>query len=386
MEGWRDGGQHCFSTPQMGELQPHHCSVPPVPNTQKYVANISKTLFCSFPIKTAHLDHGAFQIICSHSSTTAEGSQQASHPDPEVPLLVPPCSRGAGAALPLSQGAKRERTAEMGPFDLGKPLPSREPPAQRQGTRGRAASLSGAFCTQTTWKFRGIWSPPLPGELLNPSGLAGALWCPKLAVPCPQGLCHPSDDVLKGFSGSTHGRCRHSRDTCRLATLGTVALQSPSIQPRGSRNSHCSISAMPEGRNSSPRRTVQPTAPQERLGDGWSEMERWGRQTHTAPDSSKLPPTGTQWVTESYPAGGLAAPSPASLKSKSSSEHPASPPVLPHLCQPETTGGADDVTASSLQLLSQRLMWIFPKHKSHWGAGNSLGRASRGLGGIQGPG
>lgn len=305
-------------TTAQSHLSPTHRRT--LPTYPKHCSAISSS---PNPTKTAHLDHGAFQVICSHSSTAAEGSQQASRPDPEVALLVSPPLRSP------SQGTKRERTAEMWPFDLGKPLPSREPPAQRQGTRGPAASLSRAFCTQTTWKFRGIWSPPLPGELLNPSGLAGALWCPKLALPCPQGLCHPSDDVLKGFSSSTHGQCWHSRDMCQLATPGTVALQSLSIQPQGSRNSHCSISAMPEGQNSSLCHTVQPTAPQEQHGDGWSEMERWVRQTHTAPDSSKLPPTGTQWATESYPAGGLAAPSPASLKSKSSSEHPASPPGTP---------------------------------------------------------
>lgn len=169
-------------------------------------------------------------------------------------------------------------------------------------------------------------------------------------------------------------RCRHSKDPHRPATPGTVALQSPSLQPRQSRNDRCSISAMPEGRNSSPRRTAQPAAPPGSctMMDGvkWSAGE--GKHAQRL-DSGELPPAGTQWANKPRPAG--RAGSPISCPIKKQIEQPASyrPPVPPHhLCQPETTRRAEDVLASSLQLLSRGFMCIFQSTGHTRAHGNSL--------------
>lgn len=91
-------------------------------------------------------------------------------------------------------------------------------------------------------------------------------------------------------------------------------------------------------------------------------------------DSGELPPAGTQWANKPRPAG--RAGSPISCPIKKQIEQPASyspPPVAPrHHCQPETTRRAEDVLASSLQLLSRRFMYIFQSTGHTRARGNSL--------------
>lgn len=85
------------------------------------------------PTKTPHLDHDAFQTICSHPPTAAQGSQQASPPDPEVPPLVSPRSRGSGLRSPSARGQKGRELLRRGRSTL-----QRLCQAQRQETRGPA--------------------------------------------------------------------------------------------------------------------------------------------------------------------------------------------------------------------------------------------------------
>jgi len=89
-------------------------------------------------------------------------------------------------------------------------------------------------------------------------------------------------------------------------------------------------------------------------------------------DSSELPPAGTQRATQPRPAGTCP------IKQQIEQQASNSPPGTPHLCQPETTRGAEDALASSLQLLSRRLAWVFQSRGPTRARGSSRGRASGG--------
>ena len=297
------------------------------------IANVPETLFCQFPIPTAHRNalpgpwcssEPALSSWMGWSAPTTQPQPGAASEHLTLTQLrgtatltppPPPTEEGQGLCSPSPRGQKaggllsltRQRLRQAGKH-------------QRRG-RGHAAVLSGIQgdhlptrvevsapkSSRKSGRFGLLRCPGSSGIPQGWQGLGGAPSC--LSPPCLHGLCRPWDNVPRGFSSSVRAWCRLGRDPCRLATPGTVALRSLSLQPRRSRNGHCSISAMPEGQNSSPHRTAQPAAPpgSGTMMDGvkWSAGE--GKHARCS-DSSELPPTGTQWATKPRPAGRAGSP------------------------------------------------------------------------------
>lgn len=203
--------------------------------------------------------------------------------------------------------------------------------------------------------------------LPHPSGVS---WCPQLPV---SSLPHPSEDTPRGFSSVTHRWCWYSMDTHQPLHYGAGTATAASLQCQ--RDGRAAPSSQP-----SPQQPPDPRPGSGTMMDGvkWS----LGKTNTWCWIAANSPPQAPNGPPSRIPLGGLAALSPAPLKNKSSSQCPTAPRTLvpPISARPQTTGGAEDVSASSLQLLSQRLMWVFQSRGGTGTGGDSCGQASRGAG------
>lgn len=163
----------------------------------------------------------------------------------------------------------------MGPFDLAKALPGRETPAQRQGTRGCAETIC-----QPRWSFLHVNPVEIQGDLVPSTarrgscippgwqGLHGAPSC--LSPPCPQGWCHPLDNVPR-ISAAAHTvpaqqeltLAGNARDRCTEEPKSPAPAEQgrPLQHPRNARGEKkpAALAAKPS-----------PQCPRERRDDGWS--------------------------------------------------------------------------------------------------------------------